>query len=289
MAISKITCMKDCGKSYHGKHLRAALAYITVPEKTQQGRLVAGINCVPEFAFEQMKDTKRKYGKLDKLFAEKTALISESGFGFRKSYQNLPREPEFSVLGIYSSRLPGMRGAGLAVEDPPSGEGTAHRAPDRALEGQLPRRNGSDGGENGTGMRAVLFYMFPGVGGRGDEIRLHGKLLFDPFYPERCHRQRSGACFAFGISSAEGKRLLFHLVQRHAEHDCGFPAAGFLHGPGLYRDGFSSPLHFGGKGGALPAESAQSIHKREWNVSLSLVISPDAAAFQRKRVDFLHH
>ena len=66
MAISKITCMKDCGKSYHGKHLRAALAYITVPEKTQQGRLVAGINCVPEFAFEQMKETKRKYGKLDK-------------------------------------------------------------------------------------------------------------------------------------------------------------------------------------------------------------------------------
>lgn len=58
--------MKDCGKSYHGKHLRAALAYITVPEKTQQGRLVAGINCVPEFAFEQMKETKRKYGKLDK-------------------------------------------------------------------------------------------------------------------------------------------------------------------------------------------------------------------------------
>ena len=66
MAISKITCMKDCGKSYHGKHLRAALADITVPEKTQQGRLVAGINCVPEFAFEQMKETKRKYGKLDK-------------------------------------------------------------------------------------------------------------------------------------------------------------------------------------------------------------------------------
>ena len=66
MAISKITCMKDCGKSYHGKHLRAALVYITVPEKTQQGRLVAGVNCVPEFAFEQMKETKRKYGKLDK-------------------------------------------------------------------------------------------------------------------------------------------------------------------------------------------------------------------------------
>ena len=58
--------MKDCGKSYHGKHLRAALVYITVPEKTQQGRLVAGVNCVPEFAFEQMKETKRKYGKLDK-------------------------------------------------------------------------------------------------------------------------------------------------------------------------------------------------------------------------------
>ena len=30
MAISKILHMKDCGSSFHGKHLKSALEYITV-------------------------------------------------------------------------------------------------------------------------------------------------------------------------------------------------------------------------------------------------------------------
>ena len=58
--------MKDCGKSFHGKHLKAALDYISDMEKTQQGRLIGGINCQPEYAFEQMKETKKYFGKLDK-------------------------------------------------------------------------------------------------------------------------------------------------------------------------------------------------------------------------------
>lgn len=66
MATSKILYMKDCGKAFHGKHLKVALEYISAPEKTQDGRLIAGINCIPEFAFEQMKETKKKYGKIDK-------------------------------------------------------------------------------------------------------------------------------------------------------------------------------------------------------------------------------
>ena len=56
MAISKIFHMKDCGSSFHGKHLKSALDYITVLEKTQNGRLVAAVNCQVDMAFEQMKE-----------------------------------------------------------------------------------------------------------------------------------------------------------------------------------------------------------------------------------------
>ena len=65
MAISKILHMKDCGSSFHGKHLKSALEYITVPEKTQNGRLVSAINCQVDNAFEQMKETKKKFNKTD--------------------------------------------------------------------------------------------------------------------------------------------------------------------------------------------------------------------------------
>jgi hypothetical protein len=36
------------------------------PEKTQDGRLIGAINCQVDSAFEQMKATKRKFGKVDK-------------------------------------------------------------------------------------------------------------------------------------------------------------------------------------------------------------------------------
>lgn len=66
MAISKILYMKDCGGHFHGKHLKQAIDYIMNPEKTQDGRLIGGMNCQPDTAFEQMKETKRKFGKIDK-------------------------------------------------------------------------------------------------------------------------------------------------------------------------------------------------------------------------------
>ena len=66
MAISKILYMKDCGGHFHGKYLRQSLEYVMNPEKTQNCRLVGGINCQPEMAFRQMMDTKAKFGKLDK-------------------------------------------------------------------------------------------------------------------------------------------------------------------------------------------------------------------------------
>jgi len=66
LAICKILCMKDTGTSYHGKSLRNAIDYITDHEKTDGGRLVQGLNCLPDIAFEQMKQTKQTFGKLDK-------------------------------------------------------------------------------------------------------------------------------------------------------------------------------------------------------------------------------
>ena len=58
--------MKDCGGNYHGKHLKSSLEYVMNLEKTQNGRLVGGVNCQPDIAFEQMKETKQKFNKVGK-------------------------------------------------------------------------------------------------------------------------------------------------------------------------------------------------------------------------------
>lgn len=66
MAISKILHMKDTGSGFHGKHLKSSLEYVMNPEKTQNSRLIGSINCQVDTAFEQMKETKRKFNKIDK-------------------------------------------------------------------------------------------------------------------------------------------------------------------------------------------------------------------------------
>ena len=66
MAISKILHMKDCGNSFHGRHLKRTIDYVMNPEKTQGGRLIGSINCQHDMAFEQMMDTKKQFGKTDK-------------------------------------------------------------------------------------------------------------------------------------------------------------------------------------------------------------------------------
>lgn len=66
MAISKLLHMKDCGGSFHGKHLKASIEYVMNVEKTQGGRLVGAVNCKPDTAFREMKATKQKFGKTDR-------------------------------------------------------------------------------------------------------------------------------------------------------------------------------------------------------------------------------
>lgn len=65
MAISKILYIGDCGAGYAGKHLKQALDYITVSEKTGGGQFVGSLNCQQEQVYEQMRQTKEQFGKTD--------------------------------------------------------------------------------------------------------------------------------------------------------------------------------------------------------------------------------
>lgn len=65
MAISKLLYIGDCGAGYSGKHLKQALDYITEPHKTGGGEWAAALNCQKENAYQQMRQTKEKFGKTD--------------------------------------------------------------------------------------------------------------------------------------------------------------------------------------------------------------------------------
>lgn len=66
MAITKILYMKDCGNHDPGKHLRQAIDYILVPEKTGEEHFISSVNCQIPYAYEQMKAVKVQFGKTDK-------------------------------------------------------------------------------------------------------------------------------------------------------------------------------------------------------------------------------
>lgn len=66
MAISKILHMKQAKSGFMAKHLANGLKYIMDPEKTENGRYICGNNCLPDNALQQMLDTKKHFGKLDK-------------------------------------------------------------------------------------------------------------------------------------------------------------------------------------------------------------------------------
>lgn len=101
MAITKILYMKDCGKRYAGKHLKQALDYITVEEKTGGGRYVGGLNCQPDYAYRQMKATKDRYGKPDK----------RQGYHIIISFVENEVDPEtaFEIIGRFAKEYLGNR------------------------------------------------------------------------------------------------------------------------------------------------------------------------------------
>ena len=66
MAITKILNIQESDGRNPASHLKNALEYIQNPDKTEECVLVGGINCLPDTAFEQMKETKNIFHKTGK-------------------------------------------------------------------------------------------------------------------------------------------------------------------------------------------------------------------------------
>ena len=66
MAITKILNIMESEGRNPATHLKNALEYIQNPDKTEECVLVGGINCLPDTAFEQMKETKNIFHKTGK-------------------------------------------------------------------------------------------------------------------------------------------------------------------------------------------------------------------------------
>lgn len=99
MAITKILHMKSSKGSFPGKHLKNVIEYITVSEKTCDGRYVTGVNCQPGYAFRKMQETKKKYGKTDK----------RQGYHIIISFEEQEVDPEtaFEIAGKFVERYLG--------------------------------------------------------------------------------------------------------------------------------------------------------------------------------------
>lgn len=63
MAITKMMHMKASSKARIDIHLEHSINYILQPKKLGEANLAGGINCLPEMAYQQMKATKRMFGK----------------------------------------------------------------------------------------------------------------------------------------------------------------------------------------------------------------------------------
>ena len=63
MAITKIMHMKSAEHGNVSAHLKHSLAYICNEAKTENGSLVGSINCLPDYAYEQMVGTKEMFGQ----------------------------------------------------------------------------------------------------------------------------------------------------------------------------------------------------------------------------------
>lgn len=94
MAISKILSIGDCGNRFHGKHMKKALEYICQREKTGNGRYIAGLNCQPEYAYEQMRQTKKDFGKVDKRQAYHLVISFKKG--------EVEADTAFEVIGRFA-------------------------------------------------------------------------------------------------------------------------------------------------------------------------------------------
>lgn len=101
MAVSKIMHMKDSGNSYHGKHLKRSIDYITEGRKTQEGSLVGVLNCLPGEVYEQMRQTKQLFDKNS----------GRQGYHIVLSFKPGETNPQtaFEIAGKFAERYLGAR------------------------------------------------------------------------------------------------------------------------------------------------------------------------------------
>ena len=99
MAITKITCMKSAEHGNVAAHLKHSLAYICNEAKTENGSLVGGINCLPDFAYEQMIGTKEMFGQTGGRQGYHFIISLKPGEGTREQMYEITRRFAEEFLG----------------------------------------------------------------------------------------------------------------------------------------------------------------------------------------------
>lgn len=99
MATSKIFNIGESPDSPH-KYLKNSLAYISKPEKTDNGKWIGTINCNRGEEYKTMLETKQIFGKTDKRQAYHL-WISFPG-------KEVPPEIAFEIIGKFANRFLGM-------------------------------------------------------------------------------------------------------------------------------------------------------------------------------------
>lgn len=99
MAITKIMCMKTAEHGNIAAHLKHSIAYICNEAKTGNGSLVGGINCLPDFAYEQMIGTKEMFGQTGGRQGYHFIISLKPGEGTREQMYEITRRFAEEFLG----------------------------------------------------------------------------------------------------------------------------------------------------------------------------------------------
>ncbi|MBQ7775473.1 MAG: relaxase/mobilization nuclease domain-containing protein, partial [Lachnospiraceae bacterium] len=99
MAITKIMCMKSAEYGNVAAHLKHSIAYICNETKTENGSLVGGINCLPDFAYEQMIGTKEMFGQTGGRQGYHFIISLKPGEGTREQMYEITRRFAEEFLG----------------------------------------------------------------------------------------------------------------------------------------------------------------------------------------------
>lgn len=99
MAITKIMCMKSAEHGNVAAHLKHSIAYICNEAKTENGSLVGGINCLPDFAYEQMIGTKEIFGRIGGRQGYHFIISLKPGEGTKEQMYEITRRFAEEFLG----------------------------------------------------------------------------------------------------------------------------------------------------------------------------------------------